>query len=142
MIWRKTGAEQYLQGLRSLRPDVQRRAAELFATLGPRISKVEEAAAESRGWKSDHQKRIWDAGEDRSSRKITSLPLLGNVPVQSFGRRLRCEIYGHLGYDALPNWSGDLDEVGSPLSSIKPGVVYLMGFPKGLRPAKYADVPL
>jgi hypothetical protein len=28
-----------------------------------------------------------------------------NVPVPSFGPRLRCEVCGHLGADARPNWN-------------------------------------
>jgi hypothetical protein len=28
-----------------------------------------------------------------------------DVPVPSFGRRLRCECRGHLGADARPNWN-------------------------------------
>jgi hypothetical protein len=58
--WSKDGGENYLQGLRSLRPDVQRRAAELLATLGPRISEVENAFSKTHGWTPNKSTRIWE----------------------------------------------------------------------------------
>jgi hypothetical protein len=58
--WSKNGGADYLEGLRTLRPDVQRRAAELLATLGPRISKVEDAFAATHGWTPDPSTRIWE----------------------------------------------------------------------------------
>ena len=58
--WRKDGGENYIQGLRSLRPDVQRRAAELLATLGPRISEIENAFAKQHGWTPNESTRIWE----------------------------------------------------------------------------------
>lgn len=58
--WKQNGAEDYLQGLRTLRPDVQRRAAELLATLGPSISKVEDGFAKTHGWTPDKSTRVWE----------------------------------------------------------------------------------
>jgi hypothetical protein len=56
----KPNGAGYLEGLRSLRPDVQRRAAELFATLDPRVSKVEEQFAGKYGWTPNRAKRVWE----------------------------------------------------------------------------------
>jgi hypothetical protein len=58
--WKKNGAEDYLQGLRALRPDIQRRAAELLATLGPSISKVEDGFSKTHGWTPDKSTRVWE----------------------------------------------------------------------------------
>ena len=58
--WKNNGPEDYLQGLRTLRPDIQRRAAELLATLGPRVSKVEDAFAKQHGWTPDKATRVWE----------------------------------------------------------------------------------
>ena len=52
--------KDYLAGLRSLRPDVQRRSAELLATLGPKISETQDAFADAHGWTPNPSTRIWD----------------------------------------------------------------------------------
>ena len=39
---------------------VQRRATELFATLGPAVSKVDEAFAATHGWTPSRSNRIWE----------------------------------------------------------------------------------
>jgi hypothetical protein len=41
-------------------PDVQRRAAELLATLGPRIAAVNERYAKNYGWTHGPQRRFWE----------------------------------------------------------------------------------
>jgi hypothetical protein len=51
----------YLERLSATgRPHLERRAAELLATLGPRISAVEEAFAKSHGWTPNRESRIWE----------------------------------------------------------------------------------
>ena len=49
---------------------------------------------------------VWCLGRTcnhRSVLDVSSFP--DDVPVPSFGPRLRCERCGHLGADARPNWS-------------------------------------
>jgi hypothetical protein len=58
--WRNDNGQNYLAGLRSLRPDVQRRSAELLATLGPRISAIEDAFAKEKGWTPNPGTRVWE----------------------------------------------------------------------------------
>ena len=58
--WSKGNGKDYLEGLRSLRPNVQRRATELLATLGPRVSKVEEQFAGKYGWTPNRATRVWE----------------------------------------------------------------------------------
>ena len=52
MNWQEDpNGESYKQGLGTARsPDVQRRAAELLATLGPRVDAVNQWAAQKFGW--------------------------------------------------------------------------------------------
>jgi hypothetical protein len=54
------GPNGYIQGLAALRPDLQRRSAELLASLGPRIGEVEDATAARHGWTPDRASRIWE----------------------------------------------------------------------------------
>jgi hypothetical protein len=42
------------------RPDLSRRAAELLATLGPRVSKIEEDFHNRFGWTPDRASRLWE----------------------------------------------------------------------------------
>ena len=49
-----------LASLNTRRPDVQRRAAELFATLGPRISAVEDRFAKQFGWNLYRANQLWE----------------------------------------------------------------------------------
>jgi hypothetical protein len=48
--WAQGGPNGYLEYLKTQRPDVQRRASELFAPLGPRIRAVEADFAKRYGW--------------------------------------------------------------------------------------------
>ena len=45
---------------RTGRPDVQRAAAELLATLGPRVSQIEEDFAHRLGWTPNRDTRVWE----------------------------------------------------------------------------------
>lgn len=53
--------ETYRSGLGAARsPDLQRRAAELLATLGPRVDAVNQAYAQRYGWTAGPQRRFWE----------------------------------------------------------------------------------
>ena len=52
--------QDYLAALRSFRPDVQRRASEVLATLGSHISRVENEFAAKHGWTPNANTRIWE----------------------------------------------------------------------------------
>jgi hypothetical protein len=45
---------------RTGRPDLQRRGYELLATLGPRISEIEDRFARDYGWTPDKSTRVWE----------------------------------------------------------------------------------
>ncbi len=48
----------------------------------------------------------WCSGRDCHHIAVVNVERYGDdVPVPSFGPRMRCERCGHLGADARPNWS-------------------------------------
>jgi hypothetical protein len=49
---------------------------------------------------------------------VSSYP--DDVPVTSFGPRLRCEVYGHRGAEARPNWSEMHKHADERLSAMHP----------------------
>ena len=79
--------QSYLQGLRSLRPDVQRKAAEVLATLGPAISRVEEAFATKLGRTADAKSRLWEPTPPTKSTKQT-------ITKRRLTSRLACLVCG------------------------------------------------
>jgi hypothetical protein len=55
------GGEDYLRGLSGTgRPHLERAAAELLGTLGPRVAKVEEDFARTHGWTPNRESRVWE----------------------------------------------------------------------------------
>jgi hypothetical protein len=58
--WGKDKGHGYLEMVHRLKPDVQRRVSELLATLGPKISAVEEHFARKYGWTPDRASRVWE----------------------------------------------------------------------------------
>jgi hypothetical protein len=69
-----TNGESYKQGLGTARsPDVQRRAAKLVATLGPRIDTVNQWAAKKFGW-TGHQKGFWNDPAYHQEFKLDTVP--------------------------------------------------------------------
>jgi hypothetical protein len=55
------GGQGYLEAIAGTgRPDLERRASQLLATLGPRVSEVEEHFAQTHGWTPDRSTRIWE----------------------------------------------------------------------------------
>jgi hypothetical protein len=60
--WREQpNGQGYLEALAGTgRPDLQRRSSELLATLGPRLSQVEEQFAQTHGWSPDRATRVWE----------------------------------------------------------------------------------
>ena len=58
--WSKNRGADYLKAVKSLRPDVQRRVAEVLATLGPDVSRVEDTIAAKHGWTPDPSTRLWE----------------------------------------------------------------------------------
>jgi hypothetical protein len=60
--WKENpGGEGYLSAITGTgRPDLERRSAELLATLGPRVSQVEDHFANQLGWTPDRSSRIWE----------------------------------------------------------------------------------
>jgi len=92
--WSKNGAQDYLSVLRGARPDVQRRAAELLSTLGPRVSSVEDSFAKSHGWTPDKATRAWEGLDTPQVSSIGSMPAPWDHPPPSvsnglFGSQLR-----------------------------------------------------
>jgi hypothetical protein len=60
--WRENpNGEDYLRALGGTgRPDLQRAAAQLLATLGPRVGQVEDDFANRLGWTPDRGSRVWE----------------------------------------------------------------------------------
>ena len=60
--WRKQpNGQGYLETItRTGRPDLERRAAEILATLGPRVSQIENDFAAQHGWTPDPGTRVWE----------------------------------------------------------------------------------
>lgn len=60
--WKESpNGEVYRRGLGAIRsPDLQRRAAELLATLGPRLDAVDQQFAKTHGWTYGPQRRFWE----------------------------------------------------------------------------------
>jgi hypothetical protein len=55
------GGQSYLAAISGTgRPDVERRAAEVLANLGPRVSEVENQFQASHGWTPDPATRVWE----------------------------------------------------------------------------------
>ena len=75
--WRKDNGQGYLEESRARRPDVQRRIAELLATLGPAVSQVEADFAKRYGWTPDPTSRFWERNPAYQAHQAE----FGNVPV-------------------------------------------------------------
>jgi hypothetical protein len=75
--WGKDNGQAYLDVVHGLKPDVQRRVSELLATLGARISAVEEHFARKYGWTPDRASRVWERNPAYAGRQGA----FGQIPV-------------------------------------------------------------